>query len=256
VRNLTVDQTDGEAFASITFFASYIVLVGIVLMQVVIAVLLEQFSLIRSNRLEDSFAKPFDCNPCPFGAYMRHLAFACDKEHFEVMCKNIFRAVVIAAGAQTKGHASASDAVEDVRLDYSMLHRGASALPVRRRDHVICCVCALRKKYGSFFCVCVCVSHGILLRHVWCGTGEITLSRFLSKSHIRLASLRGFRLGLLRCASIVHFFVHFSEIGLCFREVCALCVSAVCRSTLRVCSKQSTGRVSCCNAGLLTTTDA
>ena len=66
VRTLTVEQTDAEAFASIVFFASYIVLVGIVLMQVVIAVLLEQFSVLRSNRMEGSFCQAYDCNPCPF----------------------------------------------------------------------------------------------------------------------------------------------------------------------------------------------
>ena len=122
------------------FFVSFMIIVSIVLMQVVIAVLLEEFSKIGSEEAGPIGSKTdFDFSPNPFGVYMSQFSMAQDEEDLKTMIKMLFKAVVVSAGLvqqQPRTHGPQDEIadglhVDKIRLDYGALHRGVLALQVR-----------------------------------------------------------------------------------------------------------------------------
>ena len=122
------------------FFVSFMIIVSIVLMQVVIAVLLEEFSKIGSEEAGPIGSNTdFDFSPNPFGVYMSQFSMAQDEEDLKTMIKMLFKAVVVSAGLvqqQPRTHGPQDEIadglhVDKIRLDYDALHRGVLALQVR-----------------------------------------------------------------------------------------------------------------------------
>jgi hypothetical protein len=95
VREINNESTLAS-FGTSVFFVSFMIIVSIVLMQVVIAVLLEEFSKIGSD--EQAQEVPlFIFNPNPFGAYMSNLSHAQDEQHLKNMMRRIWQALIMSA---------------------------------------------------------------------------------------------------------------------------------------------------------------
>ena len=91
VRDIPNDGGLGELGISL-FFVSFMIIVSLVLMQVVIAVLLEEFSKIGSREEDDARTQKgphFVFNRNPFAAYMSNLSHAQDKQHLENMIRRM-----------------------------------------------------------------------------------------------------------------------------------------------------------------------
>jgi hypothetical protein len=91
-------HTDGglSAFGTSVLFVSFMIIVSIVLMQVVIAVLLEEFSKIGSDEQAQELPL-FIFNPNPFGAYMSNLSHAQDEQHLKNMMRRIWQSLIMSA---------------------------------------------------------------------------------------------------------------------------------------------------------------
>eukprot|EP00277_Geminigera_cryophila_P040042 CAMPEP_0173112316 /NCGR_PEP_ID=MMETSP1102-20130122/45922_1 /TAXON_ID=49646 /ORGANISM="Geminigera sp., Strain Caron Lab Isolate" /LENGTH=600 /DNA_ID=CAMNT_0014013317 /DNA_START=71 /DNA_END=1869 /DNA_ORIENTATION=+ len=131
VRAIPVEsEADGIGIA--VFFVSFMIVVSIVLMQVVIAVLLEEFSKIGNESDTQSRMVAFQFSPNPFAGYMPHLTLTHNEDDLKEMMRMIFRAIVASsAGRGTSAECETNEAVDCARLDFDQLHRGVLALQVK-----------------------------------------------------------------------------------------------------------------------------
>mmetsp|Transcript_5873 Transcript_5873/g.9308 ORF Transcript_5873/g.9308 Transcript_5873/m.9308 type:complete len:423 (-) Transcript_5873:1747-3015(-) len=108
------------------FFVSYQLLVSLVLVNVVIAVLLDEFSKAAACKDEGGAEEPVASvcavvaqkDRCPLQPLMEEVMLFTDLEHFERICLEVYRRVVDGAGVADLGEAA--------RLDYKQFSKGLS----------------------------------------------------------------------------------------------------------------------------------
>jgi voltage-gated sodium channel len=92
-------DTDAEEAGLMLFFVSFMIIVSLVLMQVVIAVLLEEFSKIGNESTEQERMTHFDFTRNPLEAYMASMSMANDEDDLKAMIRRLWCAVVTSSGA-------------------------------------------------------------------------------------------------------------------------------------------------------------
>jgi voltage-gated sodium channel len=98
VRAIPLD-TDSDTAGAMVFFVSFMIIVSLVLMQVVIAVLLEEFSKIGNESTDQERMTHFDFSRNPLEAYMASMSMANDEDDLKVMIRHLWGAVVTSSGA-------------------------------------------------------------------------------------------------------------------------------------------------------------
>ncbi|EKX41627.1 hypothetical protein GUITHDRAFT_112332 [Guillardia theta CCMP2712] len=120
VRTLYQEQDGYVSQASITiYFISFMLIVALILFQVVIAVLLEEFSKVSDAPSEEKLDALFSLRTNPFEAFYEALGLCRDDHEYEKKADMIFELV-----AGTQGHSA------DARLDFETLKNGLQALKV------------------------------------------------------------------------------------------------------------------------------